>query len=118
MTWTHGTQYGYNRKGCRCPDCHGWVAAKYAERKRRQDPDWQPRSPTPAEPEPPPPAVVPHFARVRHVRGSCAACRSGCHGAECEGCRCRCRAMLGLDGPFPHCDPTAPGVIDLMEGVG
>jgi hypothetical protein len=21
MAWTHGTSYGYNQKGCRCPEC-------------------------------------------------------------------------------------------------
>jgi hypothetical protein len=49
---------------------------------------------------------------------TCLACRARRHGAECEGCDCRCRAMLALDlFPFGN-DPTSPGVIDQMEAAG
>jgi hypothetical protein len=44
----------------------------------------------------------------------CVACLAGTHGPDCEAgsCVCRCRAMLGLDGPFPGGDPTAPDIGD------
>jgi hypothetical protein len=42
----------------------------------------------------------------------CDACRTRHHGAACAGCGCRCRAMLGLDGPFPDGDPSAPSADD------
>ena len=44
----------------------------------------------------------------------CLSCVGGEHGDQCWGrsCPCRCRAMLGLDGPFPGCDPTAPDAGD------
>lgn len=33
MSWRHGTQYGYRRRGCRCDECRGW-AARHAWRCR------------------------------------------------------------------------------------
>jgi hypothetical protein len=44
----------------------------------------------------------------------CLSCVGGEHGDLCWGrsCPCRCRATLGLDGPFPFGDPTAPEVTD------
>ena len=29
MAWRHGTQYGYARKGCRCPDCKAAMRSKW-----------------------------------------------------------------------------------------
>jgi hypothetical protein len=43
----------------------------------------------------------------------CRACQSRRHGPACDGCDCRCRAMLGLD-LFDGGDPTAPTVIDRV----
>ena len=41
------------------------------------------------------------------------------HGEECWGrsCPCRCRAVLGLSGPFPVGDPTTPDVLDQVGRV-
>jgi hypothetical protein len=59
----------------------------------------------PPEPPPPPPP------------SPCARCQARQHGPVClgpsVGCGCRCRAMLGLEGPFEFGDPTAP---DVTEG--
>ena len=46
---------------------------------------------------------------------TCLACQGGCHGPDCKGCACRCRAMLGLDGPFYGSDPTAPRPTDAAR---
>jgi hypothetical protein len=44
----------------------------------------------------------------------CERCRDHQHGPLCLGpsadCGCRCRAMLGLEGPFEFGDPTAPTI--------
>ena len=45
----------------------------------------------------------------------CLACRSRLHGPACGGCACRCRPLLGLDGPFEGGDPTAPSLFDQTE---
>jgi hypothetical protein len=44
----------------------------------------------------------------------CLGCVGGEHGEDCWGrsCPCKCRAMLGIDGPFPGRDPTAPDATD------
>jgi hypothetical protein len=49
----------------------------------------------------------------------CQACRTRRHGPACDGdgCVCRCRAMLGLDGPFEGGDPTAPDATDQVGWV-
>jgi hypothetical protein len=51
----------------------------------------------------------------------CEPCGNRQHGPRCSGapvgCPCRCRAMLGLNGPFEGGDPTAPDVTDQV-GVG
>jgi hypothetical protein len=62
--------------------------------------------------------VVP--AALDQPRADCPACRAHAHGDDCEGngCLCRCRAILGLDGPFEFGDPTSPDVIDQMEAAG
>jgi hypothetical protein len=41
----------------------------------------------------------------------CQPCRDRRHGPACDGCGCRCRAMLGLD-LFEGHDPTAPHAED------
>ena len=47
----------------------------------------------------------------------CAACRpGGPHGADCDGCGCRCRAVLGLD-LFDGGDPDGPTVADQLGWV-
>lgn len=50
---------------------------------------------------------------------TCRACRGHLHGEFCQGglCRCSCRAVLGLDGPFPFGDPTLPWWDDRYKGV-
>ena len=53
--------------------------------------------------------------QVPRVRRLCDRCHDGQHGPACEGCACRCRPMLGLDGPFSNGDPTAPSLYDQME---
>lgn len=46
----------------------------------------------------------------------CERCRDRQHGVRClgvsAGCGCRCRPMLGLEGPFEFGDPTAPAPMD------
>ena len=46
----------------------------------------------------------------------CHNCRNRHHGDRCQGppCACRCRAMLGLNGPFEGGDPTAPSLFDQI----
>ena len=37
MSYTHGTQYGYRSKGCKCAACKAWFAGKSrAYRQRRK----------------------------------------------------------------------------------
>jgi len=51
-------------------------------------------------------------------RPACANCKAGRHGRWCcaslygPACPCRCRVVLGLDGPFEGGDPTAPTAAD------
>lgn len=66
----------------------------------------------------------PQFARLRRpVRGTCRNCRTGRHGNGCcvalvdPACPCRCRAVLGLAGPFDFADPSAPRDDDWDEEV-
>jgi len=46
--------------------------------------------------------------RRRPTKSTCRNCRNRKHGRWCSACPCRCRAVLGLDGPFDFGDPTAP----------
>ena len=50
-------------------------------------------------------------------RYACLPCIGGEHGEEClaNTCVCRCRAMLGLDGPFDGHDWSAPHWADALE---
>lgn len=54
--------------------------------------------------------------RHRLNGGPCERCQARQHGHLCfgpaAGCECRCRAMLGLEGPFEFGDPTAPNALD------
>jgi hypothetical protein len=47
---------------------------------------------------------------------ACLRCVGGEHGHDCQaaGCACRCRSMLGLDGPFPE---DAPDPLDQLGVV-
>jgi len=65
------------------------------------------------------PKAKPRYAaRRRPVARTCRNCRAGSHGRWCcaslygPWCPCRCRAVLGLDGPFEGGDPTAPTAAD------
>jgi hypothetical protein len=45
----------------------------------------------------------------------CPACLDGRHGPACDGCACRCRAVL--QGPFGGGDPTVPWWDERLVGV-
>jgi hypothetical protein len=49
----------------------------------------------------------------------CLSCVGGEHAEQCWGrsCPCRCRAVLGVAGPFTGRDPTAPGAVDVVRGA-
>lgn len=79
--------------------------------------------PLPARTPNPNATPKPRYAtRRRPVARTCRNCRRGSHGRWCAAslfgpwCPCRCRAVLGLDGPFEGADPTAPEAAEF-EGV-
>ena len=75
------------------------------------DPHWRTEITRHLVPDPP------RLARRSARSGDCGACQRQRHGRACdgEGCACRCRVALGLDGPFAAGDPTAP---DELSGAG
>lgn len=130
----HGTRATYQNHNCKCGDCRAAQATYQRQFRRRTNPDQAPHGTDTGYSSWRCRCVLCRDAhaiakRVRIGKGRCAECRDRQHGAMCRGpaagCGCRCRAMLGLDGPFEFGDPTSPGVAfdpidqtDEMEAAG
>lgn len=120
----HGTRATYQNHSCRCDECRAAQAAYQLLFKRRADPAQAPHGTTTGYSSwncRCVPCREAHAARMRVWRARrgmspnyrCVECQDGHHGHQCrgpaDGCRCRCRPMLGLEGPFEFGDPTAFG---------
>jgi hypothetical protein len=119
----HGTRATYQNHGCKCEACRAAQAAYQRQFRDGKDPaeaphgtdtgylSWRCRCVLCRE-------AHADSKRIRVGKGRCGSCRDSQHGVQCRGpvagCCCRCRPMLGLEGPFEFGDPTAPTVVDQV----